>query len=280
MKNKVFYLVALAVGMVFVMSGCKDCDDPSDPDCGNYDPCFGQEEFKPNFDIILGFEEHPEGTEYVPFPIGNGHSRYRFLYGDSTIRSAAYFRAPDDYDSVKWEIGYEDFYRTEKFLLIQFGIRDEVIPIRMYGFRVPNKKCFPNEQPIDTVVRNITLMHPDSSRVFGNWIGAYETEPNDSFEFTIYSPKLTQMKIINFPPNVLNNDKYSYSFLYSSFKGVMKGELSQIDHLNRCFLQNEIEGNIFGNHYQYMEVKMKYRYEIDGKIEKEIRNVKFNARRK
>jgi hypothetical protein len=274
MKNKVFYVVALTVGMVFVMSGCKDCDDPSDPDCGNYDPCFGQEEFKPNFEIITGIS-HVNGKDFLPRPIWDGEYKYLTFVGDTMINGNAYFKADRAYDSVKWKIGYESEFRSGKDLALRFEEPVTQLPITMIGKRTPNKKCFPNEQAIDTVQRFLTTWPPDSIRYIGKWYGSFSDYPNDSFEINIGFG----IRIPDFPRDTYTNDNQYYYGTLTHFYAVGRfGHHTWPDDKDRTFRLISINGRVFGKNYEHLVIYGSCYYTSDKS--KTYFDVTFNARRK
>lgn len=292
MKNKVFYLVALAVGMVFVMSGCKDCDDPSDPDCGNYDPCFGKEEFKPHFKMYDAIK-HWSGELFaypVQPPVQPYFTNYILTEGDTLLTNGVIFIAPEGYDSVWWLIGAEASYRQGKGIGIYFEDEyPENLPIIMVGKRKPNKACFPNEQAIDTVRRFLTLKPRTDTKVTGQWIGAYDTHPNDSFEINIRFPKGYTHRVTfdYFPdrdlsPTRINEwdvSQFAAQVTLTNFwSSSQLGSYSKTDRYGRRYNRSTIMGKVYGNNYQHLKIDLNYYY--DSGSYKDQQPLTFNARRK
>lgn len=56
-KTTLKYLVVILTGMAFVLNSCKEecpCDDPTDPTCENYDPCYGKDTINTFFKVRPG----------------------------------------------------------------------------------------------------------------------------------------------------------------------------------------------------------------------------------
>lgn len=290
MKNKVFYLIGLAVGMVFIFDGCKDddieCFDETNPDCVNYDPCAGKEEFKPHFKMYDAIS-HWSG-ERLSLPGSNAINNYIMIEGDTLLTTRVFFIAPEEYDSVWWLIGAEANFRKGKGIQIYFEDEyPENLPIIMIGKRTPNKACFPNEQAIDTVRRYLTLLPRTTTKVIGQWVGAYDTHPLDSFEINIRFPKgETYSVTIDYfpdrdrsPTNEWDLSQFSAPVSLEKFwSRSSRANVTIADRYNQRYWLGDINGDVYGNNYQYLKIALTYFYDDDASNIR--RPLTFNARRK
>jgi hypothetical protein len=182
MKNKVFYLVALAVGMVFVLGGCKDCDDPSDPDCGNYDPCFGKYPDK------LEIEMYCSDIFVEPFRSFDYH-----ITKDSVFTSPMdfKFKTNHNYDSVKWYFSSSSQSWTTNELELRFSSNEPWDPlvgsfkIFCVGYRQKDPLCKgENDSGFDTISRNFRMVEWWNPKIIGYYRGLNDGE-TDSVDFYI-----------------------------------------------------------------------------------------------
>ena len=115
--NWINRIIAFACIITFVsLTGCK-CDDVSNPDCPNFDPCFGESsnfaDFKMEERIV-----YLDGGEYFQTDTTLERNHIRFSLYNENI------------DSVHWTIGLDPKVRIEKSFDIYFDrhhIRDEII---------------------------------------------------------------------------------------------------------------------------------------------------------
>jgi hypothetical protein len=267
-------------------SGCKDCDDPTDPDCGNYDPCFGQQEFVPHFKMYDAIS-HWSGEE-LALPGSNAINNYIMIEGDTLLTRRVIFIAPEEYDSVWWRIGAEASYRQGKGVRIFFeDLYPENLPIIMIGKRQPNVACFPNEQAIDTVQRFLTLKPSTDTKVTGQWIGAYDTHPDDSFEINIRFPLGDNYAVtIDYfpdrdvrPTNAWDISQFAAPVSLDKFWSRSNlATATSPDRYGRRYRVAYINGEVYGNNYQYLKIALKYSYDSDPTFE--LLPLTFNARRK
>lgn len=121
------YLIAIMLGFV---SGCgKDCTDPNNPECSNYDPCYGKQETSADF-----YTEIKRGNRWFDVEIGEtDRENWRFRAKDSTA------------DEYLWEVGADKF-TTKSFTLSGFPMHQS-IPIKLTVKRYkPNTTCYPNDK--------------------------------------------------------------------------------------------------------------------------------------
>jgi hypothetical protein len=132
-------------------SGCRKdcpCQDPNNPDCENYDPCYDKKRINSNFRVRAGDNGFPPPEEWCD------------LVPCDTLRaSSARFDMPlnnpanSDYT---WQIGNEPIPRKGKAIEVDFsdylnaGNYEKYIPITL-TIRTPLNSCMTNLE--DTVIK-------------------------------------------------------------------------------------------------------------------------------
>ncbi len=155
----------LFIGLLgFSMVGCHGCKDPVE------DPCEGVEEVAADFkmEYSLGLNEDRKWFE------ADTILKYRYVR----------FKALGDYDSVRWKIGLDPRTFSEKVFSLQFDNPD-VIQVRMIGFKKPNLDCFPNDNGIDTISKQLVIVPKEEALVLGDYKGYFLSEPDSSFTLMI-----------------------------------------------------------------------------------------------
>jgi len=94
------------------------------------------------------------------------------------------FSAVGKYDSIKWKVGLDPREFTEKEFSLRFMEKGSV-QIRMIGFRAPNLECFPSDDGVDTVLKQLTIVPKDASLVIGEFDGYFLSEPDIPFTMKI-----------------------------------------------------------------------------------------------
>jgi hypothetical protein len=189
MKN---ILIIFLLGIIGIgLAGCE-CDDPTDPKCDNYDPCY---EIKPVTSSFII-------SELLPFAYTRWENEGFFWEqrnSDTVYSRNLEFEAPEGMDKYTWIIGTEILH--DRIVVRKNFPPNEIIPITLIVERTPNRECFPNDDGIDSLVRNL-LFEQDyyvlSPR--GKYKGHFLRSPNDDFTinfewkppFTLGDTSLTQ----------------------------------------------------------------------------------------
>jgi hypothetical protein len=189
MKNK--YALILILFSMVAWSGCKDCDDPSDPDCGNYDPCFGKYPDK------LEIEMYCRDIFAVPYSSFDYHiTKDSIFISPITFK----FKVNHKYDSIKWYISGSSQSWTTNELELSFSNTqwDPIIgsfKIIGVGYRQKDPLCKgENDSGLDTISRNFRLVEWWNPKIIGYYRGLNDGE-KDSVDFyidfdSIYHPGL------------------------------------------------------------------------------------------
>lgn len=139
----------MAVCFVFIFDGCKDCDDPSDPDCKNYDPCHDVKPANADFGIY----------EYVKYV---GPSKKIMIYGkeeSDTVYGGndIMFKPKHKYDKVTWFIGSE-VLTVDSFIRTSFPANRHITVTMIAEVKPSN--CLNQNQLRDTVTKTFyTVKH-------------------------------------------------------------------------------------------------------------------------
>ena len=157
-------------------SSCKEqCQDPQDPDCGNYDPCWGK---KPvTADFIFGETtagRNPiNGVDYpmcedTIFDAG-GITSLGDVYG---VRLKFY--ATENGAKYNWKLGSETI--TDREFERTFG---KTAPAGVYKAtlmveKTPDAVCFPKDDGKDTITQKFTLMPHHQLPIMGKYKVLFE----------------------------------------------------------------------------------------------------------
>lgn len=154
-------LVLITLVLLGTQSCKKECHDPSNPDCENYDQCFGKEKTNADFTI----------SEVV-----GGRA---FETDEVWRNSYVQFTAKQDFDSYQWVIGtHKDTFYTKSCGLSGFP-EGQTIQVRLVGKRKPNTDCFAGDDGIDTVYKTFKVTASDSLlQIYGEYDGYYSNDPN------------------------------------------------------------------------------------------------------
>ncbi len=190
-KIKIFYL--LVINFIIVFTGCKKdkhCNDPSNPECINYDPNYGI----PSSDFTMRQSLRPFGwaerKEEIP------------EFSDTIVAAGAgvlFTAKEDNVIRYEWTIGDDNRLFTTKEVALNFSqflnspdSRWKPIPIQLKVVKVPK----PPHNPADSVyVTNKNLVFADIVLWNGTFEGYFEHEPQVkrivSYDFT----KLSQFEV-------------------------------------------------------------------------------------
>lgn len=166
--NWINRIIAFACIITFVsLTGCK-CDDVSNPDCPNFDPCFGESsnfaDFKMEERIV-----YLDGGEYFQTDTTLERNHIRFSLYNENI------------DSVHWTIGLDPKVRIEKSFDIYFEHAFGDVEITAIAYKSSASKCFGEQSVIDTVKKTLHIMKWWEAPYFGTFNGIESEFPNTEF---------------------------------------------------------------------------------------------------
>jgi hypothetical protein len=176
------YLVLLLTGFFLLtdLSSCKKkCYDKSNPDCENYDPCFGQTATNADFKQQIMFGDKLIDIDTFAGPIWD-------------VASGVTFTAIQNFDSCWWEHGLETIVNEKQFFRLNYPVGK--ISTQLILKRQPNNKCYPFDKGKDTVEKSFIVAQPnkglyvsnqanlkdtiDWPLIFGTYEGYVESNPN------------------------------------------------------------------------------------------------------
>lgn len=145
--KKNYRILLLVFAVLGVTLQCKKkCDDPYNPECENYDPCYGK---KPT---SAAFKIWESGSSIVA-------PTYAFAYEtDTIIGRDATFAAVEQGNDVQylWEIGSETYTTSKVTLSFSSVPNNTTIPIKLVVTKKRiDKQCFPTDTGIDSTVQHL-----------------------------------------------------------------------------------------------------------------------------
>ena len=171
-------LFATTLFLLLTIACCKDdCTDPRNPDCPNYVDCA---KLYPPTSASFTIKE---ATAFVGLP------DYLFIDTDTCYRSIVDFEAIDtEADSFIWQIGTEPEPRYGRKVRITFpdNMRGSTFTIRLIIKAKPNAICNPNDDGIDTVIRQFYFMKTGEDLSWeGTYYGSDEDKPDSLYTIVL-----------------------------------------------------------------------------------------------
>ena len=146
MKTNRIILILTLAALLGTISCKNKCDDPTDMDCENYNPCYGVEKTSAYFIVEESLGEHWIECDTI---IGRGNI------------SAVRFTASQDADSFIWTLGSETIH-SKSFIRQSFP-PNEHIPLSLIVInKNSNKKCHPLDDGRDTFSRVLYVWDSES----------------------------------------------------------------------------------------------------------------------
>ncbi|HBH05591.1 MAG TPA: hypothetical protein DDX92_03190 [Flavobacteriales bacterium] len=147
MKKYRIPIVALTVLAAFSLQTCKHCNDPTNPDCANYDPCYGKKTINTFFKVRPGDRGFPPPEEWCDLVNCDTFNTVfvRFDIPEGNPENSTY----------EWQIGEEPEPRYGEGFEIEFGPHiakygwETWLPITL-TIRTPPNGCLTN--PGDTLI--------------------------------------------------------------------------------------------------------------------------------
>jgi hypothetical protein len=211
------FLFMLSIGML--VNGCKEdcptCQDPWNPDCENYDPCFGKDTVNTLFKVRRSYGGFPAPGDWCDLKsCDTFNSRtVHFSIPDGSLESSTY----------EWQIGSEADARTEKGFEVDFSdyLRDNGwerwIPITL-SIRTPLQECLtdPNDTLV-TVTRELFFTEKTIPwRPLGKYKGYFTNDPNNEVTIEFLDLSNWNIRKIDFSVGLTiglpNIDTFMYPF--------------------------------------------------------------------
>lgn len=165
---RLLLLVLIGFSMALGVTSCKrECNDPTNPDCENYNPCHNSQKLTADFDI---YEIRSFSSDWIPYDT------------DSLFATDARFVAKETGVEHEWKIGSETI--TTKEVTRKNFPNDVGIPITLTVKRKEGFNCHP-EDSMATITRIIRVVDLEHLRFRGCFQGYHTNTPNDTFTVCI-----------------------------------------------------------------------------------------------
>ncbi len=170
--NFLLILILVIYTIINLPSCKKDCTDPSNPDCSNFDPCLNV----------------ADASFTVKQNCQSFHNQASFIEDSFLTPGRLIFEVDDkDVDSCYWKIGSEAQFRTGKSIMVTFDNRmEELLPVQLIVYK-KLESCEDLSVQRDTVIRYIPMEHWEATTIIGSYTGYHEDTPIDTFTITIDS---------------------------------------------------------------------------------------------
>ncbi len=250
---KISPLLLFIIGMTsMLMWSCRDCDDPTNPECPNYvppvpvDPCAGKE---------------PVTARYVIESRMNVSGEYVYRESPGILcdenNSGSYVvrvRATDNHDNHIWIIGSDEINAPSYEFAFAGEYCGQSIPVTLITSSPIDSICFPNDNGIDTVTFLLPVTPLFENPIFGEFRIAWDSAPQDSFDVKI-------------------SGYYSifdgFSFYTSNFNHLEQGDSCYMSEINSChsfihlYNTNSICRRIMGDFWINPDESFEAAYEMD-----------------
>lgn len=171
-----YFLITLLVLLVLV--ACRDekeetkCWEPTNPNCENYDPCYGETEVSADFEIGNRFGVLPEVRD--------------IFIEDSLFLSGEFlrFKAKEKGAYYKWYLGteliegYGDSLVGRTLVNLPVGRYTAALKVN----KAPNLDCQPNDDGEDSVMKYFYVVEPCDLMISNRFRGVFEGFEQDSVE--------------------------------------------------------------------------------------------------
>lgn len=170
--KKLLYLLIITI----IWAGCKkdeeECCDPTNPECPNYDPCYGENEVSAAFKFYAryGIGESAEWVEETKF-IG---SPILFAADDTTA------------DAYTWYLGIDTFTNVTQVQRTISQLPNGSYPASLVVEKSPNLNCFPMDDGRDSLYMEFETVDFCEAQAFGIFKGIRQGVDTDSIDIEIY----------------------------------------------------------------------------------------------
>lgn len=179
-----------------LLVACCTCDDPTDIECANYDPCHDIEPLIASFGAgyILDLPGSDLFNSFYPDTV-------IYLDGDTIPGTCTFYSYTNNADSFYYKVGQDPSLFTDKQFYLEFSNEFHLEPISVTHIVKGRGECYKNNTSTDTLTRNFVItnqpLDPPNPKFFNSTYSGISTEfPNDAFEIEF---KDETREIINLP---------------------------------------------------------------------------------
>lgn len=189
MKWQLFFFSIILLTINACKDECPPCDDPTNSECSNYDPCYGKNRVTANFYMY----ENNGGL--------NPDKGWEYYDTDTLLGQSVLLVAKEEFEpywsevNYTWIIGAETISGKDKKSITRNSFpTNERIPVTLIVSKKPHLDCYPDDDGVDTVTRymvfpNLTGFRPKWE---GEYIGYVTDDPDKQLQIGIYSRDTAQ----------------------------------------------------------------------------------------
>jgi len=206
-----------ALFLFFTFSSCEKegCQDPANPNCENYDPCYSKTKADASFTSYELLEETPSDH--------NVGFKGEDVATDTIISTNfALFKADYDAEYFEWSVGTDPRVWNDREFALRFSSVPYYTPIevRLKVYKKTDISCFPGASDTAVFTRTLVTVPRDSSRVKGRFQGYLESKPTESnfFEIDLIKDQRENdgIAVSGITPNCsMNNNQMGSKLLHS-----------------------------------------------------------------
>lgn len=150
-----------------------DCCDPTNPECANYDPCYGKEATSADFAILQPYAQvGPNAGIYFEDSVTFG-AAMRFVAEDTTA------------DTYRWILGLDTIYDEVEVSSSTFNLPVGSYPVSLRVTKEVDSLCFPLDNGVDEKTKFFTKIDGCDAAIWGDYRGVFENEIGDSLSVSI-----------------------------------------------------------------------------------------------
>jgi hypothetical protein len=170
---RLLLFLSICFGLALSLNSCKrDCDDPTNPDCSNYNPCHNAEPVEADITLLQ--------KSGVSGQFSNLYFESDYIFPPSRIN----FNTSLEGAKYSWELGAETITSKQferHFLSAPFG----EYTVKLIVEKEPNRQCFPNDNGKDTVVKKFRIVPTCELESMGVFKVKQDNSSSDSSIVTI-----------------------------------------------------------------------------------------------
>lgn len=204
MKKVLFIIVSLwFFAIIFSLESCHKDE--------KVDPCKALHQTSADFTIM---EDHSNIVE--------DDKRWKYYACDTVSSGYTRFTAKDSLaDSYEWHIGAGVYNKRSVSLFFPSTLIGQSIPITLIVTKKPNLNCFPKDNGIDTLTKNVYFLDACvNSLIQGKFFGYNDIAPKDTFSVNFDLCKYNQFNLEGCNiSNLFRDRECSYSFYYNFYLG-------------------------------------------------------------
>lgn len=219
------YLFAVSVFSLLLLIGCKKeiCNDPTDPNCPDYDYCRTVEDLSADFEAYIFSEFNPGFGDSKLYPV-------EMAIRDTTYGGLLHFRALDESaDTYEWNFPGDarTFYGQRTRGQFPPNEINGEVSLKLTALR-NELKCPDRGAEVAEQTKKIFIVPPHADfnirPIVGKFIGNNTSEPDSVdfvitfFEDTEYVKGDTLVRVKNLPRNAQNGERLDNPILFNNYK--------------------------------------------------------------